>query len=419
MPLVHALHGEKDWLVERMQALEYRADPVGIRFAIAYMAGQACLGGELKAFNQRIKFLQSIPVAELPGKIEKTNQTIARLTTEARMEALRELKEVRVQQNQVGTLKATLTKAQKKNLVSVVGEKVKEKLAKLTREQKNILDIQPFLDGVELYHQAYLFPHLFAKNMNPAGQQLSSFLPLLMSVKAKKQGEIAQAEKFSGIYKKSQLLDLFKSLREIFEKMDFPTVMIIGGMFHTLAVTFEPQSHLWTLVNASELPAQTFKKDEDLIRKIAAAFSESPVITLSIEIYVLKGHKKAIKEPLTKWRKSAISKELHRITDFTTLESDISGTSWLWMAARQGQYALVHALLKAGANPNQVRIDDVGPLYVAVMYGHEQIIEVLIEAGADPGHANSAGVSPLLMAGRQHDVEIIKVLLGDLNRKKK
>lgn len=409
---INFLVGEKDWFIERMHALDYRSDPMGVRFGLAYMGGQAILSGELEAFNLRLELLRRIPVTDLVAKLEQMNQQLARLTNEARLEALREVKE---------KLK-DLSKSAKSRLLKRIAEKLKNKVERLPPEERGMLDVQPFLDGVELYHQAYIYPHLFAKKMNTSEQKISSFLPLLMSLKSRSQGEIVQVDKFSGIYKNQELVIYFSGLRAALEKSPaFPSslVLILNGMFHTIAIGYEPRGKHWILINAADLPAQRIADDETLARKVSAAFSEGSLITLASEIYVAQAHKAEAKRHLRFWHQASAWKKLHRVTPEKAKEADLSGTSWLWMAARQGQLKIIKALLKAGARPNQSRIDEVGPLYIAVKYGHETVVETLMERGADPGQADTSGVSPLLMAGRQRDIEIIRILLGDLNRKKR
>ncbi len=408
---VDFLVGEKDWLIERMRALGYRSDPLGVRFGVAYMGGQAILSGELEAFNLRLELLRRIPVADLAAKLEQMNQQLAKLTNEARLEALREVKE---------KLK-DLSKSAKSRLLKRVAEKLQSKVAGLASEERGLLDIQPFLDGVELYHQAYLFPHLFAKKINTSEQKISSFLPLLMSLKSKSQGEIVQVDKFSGIYQNQELVTYFSGLRAALEKSPAfcsPLVVILSGMFHTIAVGYEPRGKHWILINAAELPAQRIEGDAMLARKVSAAFSEGSLIALASEFYVAQDHKTVAKKQLRRWHQAGVWKKLHRVTSEKAKEADVSGTSWLWMAARQGQMKMIKALLKAGAKPNQSRVDEAGPLYIAVKYGHEAVVEMLMDQGADPGQADTSGVSPLLMAGRQRDIEMIRILLGDLNRKK-
>jgi hypothetical protein len=417
---INFLVGEKDWFVERMQALDYRSDPIGIRFGMAYMGGQAILSGEIAAFNLRLALLRFIPVSDLALKIEEVNQLLAKLTNEARLEALRQLRGERGKGAQKKLLK-DLSKTEKRKLVKRVAENLKAKVDKLPPEERGLLDIQPFLDGVELYHQAYIYPHLFAKKINTSEQKIGSFLPLLMAVKSQRQGEIIQVDKFSGIYNNKQLREYFRSLSGALGRNSHfhsSMVVVLSGMFHTLAVGYDFKSKHWILVNPAELPAELIEDEEQLIEKVSAAFSHCPLLALASEIYVLKDRKNEAKKQLRQWHQSLTWKNLHRVTKVKAKEVDFSGTSWLWMAARQGQHRIVKALLKAGANPNQARVDEVGPLYIAVKYGHEEIVETLMDQGADPSQADTAGVSPLLMAGRQRDIEIIRILLGDLSRKK-
>jgi ankyrin repeat protein len=76
------------------------------------------------------------------------------------------------------------------------------------------------------------------------------------------------------------------------------------------------------------------------------------------------------------------------------------GMTPLLLAARQGNVASVEALLRAGADVNQVAEGTkTSPLLIAIMNGHFDLANALLERGADPTLANEpAGVTPLYAA---------------------
>ena len=72
------------------------------------------------------------------------------------------------------------------------------------------------------------------------------------------------------------------------------------------------------------------------------------------------------------------------------------GLTPLLFATRQGHVASAMALLKAGANVNQVsQGDHTSPLLMAAINGHFDLANALIDAGADPKLASDAGTTPL------------------------
>src|SRR5262249_29476851 len=81
-----------------------------------------------------------------------------------------------------------------------------------------------------------------------------------------------------------------------------------------------------------------------------------------------------------------------------------SGFTSLLFAAREGRLAAVHALLKAGADPNEAILTERGggrapvngtsALLLAVENGHFELAMALVEAGANPNDQRS-GFTPL------------------------
>jgi ankyrin repeat protein len=75
------------------------------------------------------------------------------------------------------------------------------------------------------------------------------------------------------------------------------------------------------------------------------------------------------------------------------------GLTSLLFAVRQGHVPSVVALLKAGADVNQVSTGDhTSPLLMATINGHFDLAKMLLERGADPKLASDAGATPLYAA---------------------
>ena len=83
-------------------------------------------------------------------------------------------------------------------------------------------------------------------------------------------------------------------------------------------------------------------------------------------------------------------------------------------AAANGQHAkVVHALLKARANPNITGgLLDETPLKMAATYGYEAIVKSLIAAGAKVDTPDNAGVTALGMAANKARPGTVKILLA-------
>src|SRR3990167_612271 len=102
----------QEWLIECMQKLGYQADPRGVCFGVAHMGMQAILAEEVDIFDKRWKDIYSISPDNFLQEIES-------------------LKEKRKQQKGLAI--------------------------------DPLLNISPFFEGIELYHQPSKYPDLFGK----------------------------------------------------------------------------------------------------------------------------------------------------------------------------------------------------------------------------------------------------------------
>jgi uncharacterized protein len=84
-----------------------------------------------------------------------------------------------------------------------------------------------------------------------------------------------------------------------------------------------------------------------------------------------------------------------RALGYGDLVGNKGGLAPLHFAARQGNVAAVRALLKAGANINQLSADHTSPLLMAAINGHFDLAKELLAAHADPRIASDAGATPL------------------------
>ncbi|MCE3044207.1 ankyrin repeat domain-containing protein [Legionella sp. 16cNR16C] len=88
-----------------------------------------------------------------------------------------------------------------------------------------------------------------------------------------------------------------------------------------------------------------------------------------------------------------------------------SGTL-LYIACMENRVAIVEALLKAGANPDQpISLDQMSPLLIACKMGHEQVVSLLLKYGASVQQTNQLGETPLYLACASNHQRIIEHLL--------
>lgn len=90
---------------------------------------------------------------------------------------------------------------------------------------------------------------------------------------------------------------------------------------------------------------------------------------------------------------------------------DIKGNSPLIIAAGEGNYDTVVALVEKGANVNAVNANKYSPLIMAIGKGHLRIAKYLIEHGADVNHKDDEGSSVLHFAMDSKNLEIVQLLI--------
>eukprot|EP00035_Acanthoeca_spectabilis_P004937 m.108340 g.108340 ORF g.108340 m.108340 type:complete len:498 (+) comp12800_c1_seq1:149-1642(+) len=92
-------------------------------------------------------------------------------------------------------------------------------------------------------------------------------------------------------------------------------------------------------------------------------------------------------------------------------DQDNMGKSALHYAARNGNYVVAEALVKANANLELVEKKGQTPLYHAVVGEHGDIVQLLLDAGVNPSHVTSAGYTALHYSARNGLTGILKQLL--------
>ncbi|XP_006881078.1 PREDICTED: ankyrin repeat and SOCS box protein 3 [Elephantulus edwardii] len=84
----------------------------------------------------------------------------------------------------------------------------------------------------------------------------------------------------------------------------------------------------------------------------------------------------------------------------------------LHLAASQGHWKIVQILLKAGADPNEMTLEETTPLFIAVENGQMDVLKMLLRHGANVNGSHSmCRWNALHQAAYQENVEIIKLLL--------
>jgi len=90
----------------------------------------------------------------------------------------------------------------------------------------------------------------------------------------------------------------------------------------------------------------------------------------------------------------------------------VSGTTALQMAAQEARLGIVEILIEQGADLELKRIPNgETALFIAAEKGHSDIVTRLLAAGANPETGNKNGATPLFIAAQNDQLNTVKILL--------
>ena len=98
-----------------------------------------------------------------------------------------------------------------------------------------------------------------------------------------------------------------------------------------------------------------------------------------------------------------------KAANVNTKEAD--GSTALHFAANRGDFAIVDALLTAGADVKAANRYGVTPLSLACIGGNATVVERLLKAGADPNTRTAGGATGLMTAARTGVAEVLMALI--------
>jgi ankyrin repeat protein len=109
---------------------------------------------------------------------------------------------------------------------------------------------------------------------------------------------------------------------------------------------------------------------------------------------------------------------IDRQYNYTELVAYWGGLAPLHIAARQGKIEAAKALLEAGADVNQLVVDDHStPLLIAAVNGNFDLAKMLLDKGADPNLAQHNGVTPLYAASLPAAAAALSAAQGSSRRR--
>ena len=290
------------------------------------------------------------------------------------------------------------------------------------------LDIAAFLEGIEIYFQPDKYPHLFPAEKRPSGQHAERSFPLVAPIQH--EGSLLKRIGVSchACTKQNDLTKYFQSLTDVVQTTQTtnqtPPAFVLSNVTHAISMTY--QNNQWSLIDANQGVIQC-KDSAELARAVSRAllYNENPPslkkpLLFSIEAYT------TIKTENQDTRASEnknILKELPRTSNKDQNIGSLQNHSqWtlFHLAASAGDITTIQAVLQSNpnVNTNAVTSKDVTPLYIAALKGLVEVVKALLKQGADVNQLCN-GRSPLWIAAKEGHVKVVKALLkqgADVNQ---
>lgn len=378
-------------LLQYMKQLGYEINEKGMCYGFAHMGMQAILADDLETYNRRLEIIEKLRISSEEEVEEKIKNKILP------KEISNEIKKI------------------EEKIKNNIPPLTKMELVELQKERDILLSIPAFFDGVALYYQIYKYPFLFKEKTRPKIQNaeltFSHALPQKLIIKDGSKYNIEKLASFSGIYNQNELTAYFKTLFNALKECNQPISFVLSSTIHVVTIGYDPKKQTWQWIDSST--AQE-KKDYEIADLVMSTFSENNIAAFSTKIYVRNSESKQVKKYLNICEKNQAWRDLCKITEEKTQRKDSRGTSWLHIAAQNGDVNVVKLLLGAGARRNQARKDDgATPLYIAVYNGHVKVTKLLLAANVNPNPAlEDTGVTPLHAATQNGDIDMMKLLLA-------
>lgn len=337
-------HAGQDPIIKLMKALGYTSNEEGVCFGIASMALQAALVNDMTTLNKRLDFIYS-----------HTTEELVKLINEAKEE-----------------------QKKARSLPSRPEADAKRRI---------ILDILPFLEGIEIYHQPYQYNKLFRKPAHGQNVRKSSKLvkPSILDDKVK----IIEPRTFTGVYTEKELKSYFSSLHESFKGCNLPVTIELSSGNHTMAIVYDPNSGAWSFIDANHKPVVTSLTNDNFVNdmtdhiKSGFYFGEfNGYAIFKTAFRTLSTNADELVPYIDNWKSRSEMKSMLNVDEIKSKAKDSWGSSWITVAADNNETDKVKELLSAKANPNEV-FDYYGAtsLHIAASHNYKEIAEVILATG--------------------------------------
>ncbi|MBA3662414.1 MAG: ankyrin repeat domain-containing protein [Gammaproteobacteria bacterium] len=345
----------QEWIIEQMKALGYRAQSDGFCSGVEALGRPLLLTENthpehLVNFNERTFILSTIPPALLAGQIERAQKKVT-----AEINAIWQSLYIQGYNPWGHNVKEMFQKKFEQYL-TLTSPNPDSHL--LTREERLLLDVKPWFDGLSCAQELYLYKPIDQVRKKKKQATKAFVSDLLMPESLKELGGEKLVARFSGSYSHKELNRYFQSFREAMkDKFEHPIALRIRNYDHVINIQYNPTKDTWLYLDANHLPIQTLKTIHDITFRTYDAFcKEKENVILGTDIFIARDplqtndinaqklNEEKFNTHFHNWQKSKSYKEIHCVTREKAKTKDAGGSTWLMMAAASGEVEVTRQL---------------------------------------------------------------------------
>lgn len=271
-------------------------------------------------------------------------------------------------------------------------------------------DLLAFFDGVTLYQDPKKFSHLILNNNNNRQMSLPA-QPLLEPSKLK---NMVKINTFSGLYNQTELIHYFQSLLPFIKTETRSVAILLASINHAITVGFDHTFQSWILIDANQLPYRYFEAGQEalLAQLITPQLTDTDTNSVGFTSIACcaENDVKYFRKQINEWKKVALTNTL-KVTREKATQLDIYGTNWLYIAIESDERDTVHAIMQF-IQSAFFRQKQVEPVYLAAYMRKYQALTAILKTGANPNNLSNDNPSQtaLHLAVRTEDIFLIKLL---------
>lgn len=325
--IIQNTQGGQYWIRKSIGITGYRKLGIGYCHGVAMMGLQALLIGKRESGGFALTHLENFKrrVAMLQGYYMTPNRSLRIDMDKARHKQilLTELSKLEYKKRDKSNTPPSQSEQSFINKILAI---------ELTPDDKSILEIQPFLDGINLYQTSH--EELFE---NRHGLGVLNVLPIVTISELDKKGGMVIADQFTGVYNRDDLTHLLASIRHKVKNSNYssPLGIHLSSQRHAISIGYDPFQDKWIFIDANNTSSvgKEFVSDQELGDEIRSAFfldrndNQSSLI-ISANVYSTAAQYKNVTDNVfTPLRESNRWKRIHAITEEKLTIRDSSNLS--------------------------------------------------------------------------------------------